>query len=199
MCVLIEGVDLSGKSSVVKLLSSGSRKWQTRHSSLLDRANPLYEIARSISNKGMGGTDGRKCTGYLYSSVLAYDLEMFVHPTVDTVQDSTILLRSLAFHDAAGDHAVVKTLEQYACRHTRFDSVFVLTASLDERKRRLRKRINNSEGRVTVNDQLLYTNPEFFARMEECLIKHAYAVFDNVVTIDTSNKDIECVMNEMNL
>ncbi len=178
--ILLEGVDLAGKSSAVKSLLDTSH-WNYQHSSLLTE-NPILKIAREVEK------DGSEWIGHLYVEALSYDLSHFQPPLVNTIQDSTILLRTLAFNGAAGYMNVVKKLEGLALHHPTFDKIFILTASLDARRKRLKKRIEVDQSRVTPNDLRVVREPEFFQKMENLLIDYTKIFFrEDPVIIDTSN------------
>jgi thymidylate kinase len=192
MYILIEGVDLSGKSSIRKYLNRNDILWGKRHMSLL-KFNALYEMARSIPK------NGAEWIGYLYEGALVYDLDAFEKPDGNTIQDSTILLRSLAYHKAAGFEDVVARFERLAERHPSFDAVFVLTASVEARMQRLNERISRTGSRITRNDRLIVTNTDFFVRMDKLLIEYTKKFYPNAIVMDTSNMDIETVVRGMGI
>jgi thymidylate kinase len=186
---LIEGVDLSGKSSVLKALNKGT--YQNRHSSLLGR-NKVLEVAREAHK------DGSEWIGHLYVQALEYDLQHFRWPTKPTIQDSTILLRSLAYHIVAGYDLVVNKLTRLAVSHPRFTAAYVLTATMDARKERLQARMQEGVKKVTPNDLKILTDPKFFCEMERCLIEQAQTLF-NAAVIDTTHIPVEEVVKRLGL
>lgn len=188
MLVLFEGVDLSGKSSLIKKLKDELLKdWITRHMSLLD-FNPALEIARNTPK------DGSEEIGYIYLSALHYDLENYQSQEKNILQDSSILFRSLAYNSASRFNEITKRFEKLIEYHPVFDKIFLFTAKPEERLKRLFKRMNKNEDRVTRNDKLIITNPDFFARMERELVKYLQD-FSNPIIIDTSDKNIHEVFD----
>lgn len=190
--VLLEGVDLSGKSSVVKHLVQKQPDWRHQHYSLVGE-NQILSIARDIDK------DGSEWIGFMYAKALERDLEHFEWPRYNTIQDSTILLRSLAYHSAAGYSRVTSELESLAQKHPRFSYAYVFTASMEVRRERLEERIRSGSKRVTANDLKVIQDPNFFARMEDALVDYAKNLFGAVV-IDTSRLSVEevagCVVVE---
>lgn len=185
MYLLIEGVDLAGKSTIVKKLAE-KKDLKVNHSSLTP-PNPILNIAKEIDK------DGSEWIGHLYVEALKWDLDHFTKPKEDTIQDSTILLRSLAYNTAANYSDVTNKLESMAFKHPLFDKVFILTASLEARVNRLRKRMENHPHRVTVNDLKIIRDPQFFVKMEEAMIRYATFFFKPII-IDTTNKSVSEVL-----
>ena len=187
--MLLEGVDLSGKSTIIKsFVASSQEDWAVRHMSLVDK-NPLFETARALKK------DGSEWIGHLYVEALEYDLEHFVQPTKKTLQDSTLLLRSLAFHSAAKFQNVLRKLEVLALQHPQFDKAYVFTADLETRRERLRRR-KNEGGRITSNDLKIFSDTSFFLKMERALTEYAVALFGAHV-IDTSNLTVGEVVQQI--
>lgn len=187
--VLLEGVDLSGKSSVIKHLVNKNRDWSHQHYSITG-SNRILDVAREIDK------DGSEWIGHLYAKALEDDISRFEWPKSNTIQDSTILLRSLAYHAAARYNQVVHELENLALKHPKFSCSYVFTASLEVRKERLKERIRSGTKRVTANDLKVIRDPEFFMRMEHALVDYAQALFGAVV-IDTSSMTVEEVSNSI--
>ncbi len=188
---LVEGIDLSGKSSVIRRLHHLNPNYTVRHSSLLG-SNHILQVAKEIEK------DGSEWIGYLYAKALEYDLKRFSWPISATIQDSTILLRSLAYHAAAHFSVILARLEALALLHPRFTGVYILTTSLEERRIRLRKRMKESPEKVTVNDLKVIRDPDFFLRMEEAMVNYARTLFDPIV-IDTTNLTLDEVVEKIQL
>ena len=181
--VLLEGVDLSGKSSVVKHLIKKRPDWKHQHYSLLG-SNNILNVARDMEK------DGSEWIGYLYVKALEKDLEHFKWPEKNTIQDSTILLRSLAYHAAAKYQRVIHELENLALKHPKFSKTYVFIASMEARRERLKERIQLGSKKVTANDLKVIRDPDFFQRMELALVDYAQALFGAIV-VDTSNMTVE--------
>src|SRR5690349_15614630 len=126
----VEGMDLAGKTSACRGLAEALGPAWTVRRNRLAAANPVYELADRLRT---GGGAGEATLGYLYAAALSADLDGHAPPDRKVIQDSTILLRSLAFHKVAGTLGVVEALAGMLARHPRFDRSIVLTANLDAR------------------------------------------------------------------
>lgn len=189
--VLLEGVDLSGKSSVIKHLVKKHKDWRHQHYTIVG-SNNILDVAREIEK------DGSEWIGHLYVKALEKDLHFFKWPETNTIQDSTILLRSLAYHAAAKYTKIVHELETLALRHPKFSVSYVFTASIEVRKERLKERMQSEPKRVTANDLKVIRDPEFFLRMESAMVDYAQTLFGAMV-IDTSSMTVEDVANSISL
>jgi hypothetical protein len=165
----LEGMDLAGKSSacrgLAKVLGPG---WRVRRNSLCAE-NPVYELADRLRK------EDRYCSetlGRLYAVALRADLEGYT-PGGKIIQDSTILLRSLAYHTVAGTTGVVEELRALMPAHPRFTVSVVLTARREARLRRLDLRRQREAHEVAPDDLLIARDPGRFYAMEEILIRTA--------------------------
>ncbi len=176
---LLEGVDLSGKSSAISGIRLKNHKLHYQHSSIVAN-NPILDVAKLIKK------DGSEWIGHLYAEAVKWDIDHYQKPIGTVLQDSTTLLRSLAFHAAAGYASVVEKLEALVPSFPKFDKVYVLTASINARRARLIRRQSVDGARVTANDLKVINDPQFFKRMDDALIDYADTIFGAEV-IDTSN------------
>lgn len=180
MYVHFEGLDLAGKSTVCRLFREHARgEWQVRHNALVPD-NPIYHLADRLRKEAAG----EETVGWLYHAALLLDLEQYEPPEGDVIQDSTILLRSLAFHRVRGTPGLVDRFETLLDRHPRFDQSFVLVADHHTRLERLAKRRPQNVG---PEDFLVRDAPERFYAMERCLVDYATRHFGAVV-LDTSGE-----------
>ncbi len=189
--VLIDGIDLSGKSSVIKRILERDRNWTRQHSSLCQH-NPILHEAKSLEK------DGSLWIGLVYVSALEYDIRNFSYPTQPTVQDSTILLRSLAYHKAAGYSRVLKKLESFIPSHPTFDRSYILTARPEVKRLRLDERIRTGQQVLSVNDLKIVSDPQFFSEMEAAIIDYGVNIFGAKV-IDGSDLTFDEIVAEMDL
>ncbi len=184
MKLLFEGLDLAGKSTVTTMmhqrLGSG---WELRKNSMVPvGTNTIYDLAlrlrlaRAIDNVNLG---------FLYLAALRHDIELFekepVGQQADIVQDSTIMLRSLAYHKASGNHELVGLFESLLDRMPRYDILFLCTITHEERLRRLQLRRKENIGE---EDLLVVKDPELFYQTESYLFEYARRHF-HTVEIDT--------------
>lgn len=180
MRVHFEGLDLAGKSTVCRLFREHVRgEWQVRHNALV-QDNPIYDLADRLRKERRG----EESVGWLYHAALLLDLEQYKPTEGDVIQDSTILLRSLAFHRVRGTPGLADRLETLLDRHPRFDRSFVLVADHQTRLERLAKRRPQNLG---PEDFLVRDEPDRFYAMERQLIDYATRHFGAEV-LDTSGE-----------
>jgi thymidylate kinase len=181
----LEGMDLAGKTTACRCIPQTlGGEWQVRHNCLW-ADNPVYALADRLRREGGLAGDA---LGHLYVAALAADLASYVAPALNTVQDSTILLRSLAYHTVARTPNVVAALTALIPRHPRFDRTIVLTASREARLRRLERRRREQPDAVGAEDLLVVQAPARFFAMEQVLVRFAREHFAAMV-INTSGMD----------
>lgn len=166
--ILIEGLDLAGKSTLLSSLQRHflSLGWQVRvaHGDLCPE-NPVAQVARQMMrwDPGFSSDEG----GPLFLASHLWDLRNFCAPQEARclhIQDSSAL-RSLAFERVFGRPALLPLFEDVVDRLPTFDLTVGLTAGLETRKRRYQQRAEND-----LNDQFLFRNPEGFSRVDEELM-----------------------------
>ena len=178
----VEGMDLAGKSTATRGLLNQRPGAVLRRNALTEN-NPIYDLADVLRR---GDQARAEALGHLYVAALIHDLDCLGADAGPTVQDSTILLRSLAFNSQIGASRVVDALLELVPGHPRFGATVVLTASLEARCERLAKRQRELPNEVAPgHDLMIYTAPEKFLAMEQSLMRYAEELFDATV-IDTS-------------
>jgi len=177
----IEGMDLAGKTTLVRSLAEHRPDAELRHNALTQE-NEIYVLADAmrLDGKGSGAV-----LGPLYLAALTYDLEAYRAPTGTTIQDSTVALRSLAYYGARGDGRLAADFEGLLGIHPCFDRSIVLTAAREARLERLEARRRANPAEVADDDLLVVGDPELFYRMEARLIEAAVEHFGAIV-VDTS-------------
>lgn len=175
----IEGLDLAGKSTICRYIQQAYSYQRRVNSLLLD--NPMHREADRL--RKLGEIDDA-ALGRLYYESLLYDLDNYVPPDVPTIQDSTILVRSIAFHSVFGDKGLAEDFRLLMPRHPRFALSVMLTASDDVRKMRLKGRISRHNDNP--EDYLIHTNPRGFHEMENIILEIIKHDFGGIV-IDSSN------------
>lgn len=181
--LLFEGLDLAGKSTIAKLfVTKSGDQWHIQHSKLIP-CNELWTKVNLIKNTNRT----TKEIGYLYYEALCYDIQYFEYPDTNTIQDSTVLLRSLAHHIAHGTEELPELFNDLAPYHPQFSKAYVFTATLTERKKRLTTRMVKQPTTVTRRDLTIVKNPNLFSRKETILIKYARKYF-NAEVVDTTGK-----------
>jgi thymidylate kinase len=185
----IEGMDLAGKSTATAALQRLNPGCEVRHNSLtID--NPIFSIADGLRRSAACSSE---VLGHLYVAAALQDIAAYVQPTRITVQDSTVLLRSLAFYTVMGNESIVERLTELLPLHPRFDCSIVLTASVEARLNRLEQRFRDAPDDVAPDDLAIRTNPKRFLDMEEALVNLAVTEFRAHV-IDTSDMTRETVI-----
>lgn len=181
----IEGMDLAGKTSTTdRFIARSDRDWRVQRNSLSGH-NPLRDVADAMLDSQ---EYGRETMGTVYAAALMADLDLYRPPTADTIQESTILLRSIAFEAIKGSPRMLEMFKSQIPRHPRFDASFMLTASHEVRLGRLAQRPNASN-----HDKLVVRDPESFFAMEAIVGQMAVEHFGARI-IDTTNLSIDAVV-----
>jgi hypothetical protein len=189
----IEGMDLAGKSSATSgFIKSANSGYQTRRNTLQTKSK-FHKIVDSLR---IGGLLNEEDLGELYFQVLCDDIRNYVTPSQNTIQDSTVILRSIAFYLSINNTDMATKFVNLLEIHPKFTKSVVLTADLDSRLKRLemRKAINPEE--VAADDLMIITDPNRFFLMEKYLIEYSQAYF-NAVVVDTSDLDKEEVLDNI--
>ncbi len=188
-----EGMDLGGKTTATQnFINSTGREWEVRRNSIVPN-NPIYLLADSLRRADAYDAE---VLGNLYVAALMADIRSFRWPEKDTIQDSTIILRSLAFHTVGGTPRIKEVLIDMLPYHPKFDASFVFTASLEERLRRLEMRARNQPDQISAEDLLVRDKPEKFLAMEACLIDFSTKCFHSVI-IDTTSLTPDMVVGKI--
>lgn len=191
--VHFEGMDLAGKTTATRnFIASTGQDWEVRRNTI-SQDNPIYTLADSL--RRVDAYDA-EVLGNLYVAALMGDIRTFKYPDTHTVQDSTIILRSLAFHSVRGTPRIVEVLEDLLPHHPKFDASFIFTASIERRLERLQSRMRNEPEQVSPEDLLVIEKPEKFMAMEASLIDMARKTFHSVV-IDTTSLTPDLVVDRI--
>ncbi len=178
----IEGMDLAGKTSARNRLAAQLGGWAVRSNQLCER-NVVFAVADRLRREN---TLDAASLGHLFVAAVGADLQWYQPASKPLIQDSTVLLRSLAYHRVNQTPGVVEALERFLPKHPRFTISVVLTASLKERCARLRMRRSRAPNEVADDDLMVEQDPNRFLAMERELIDIAVEHFSARV-IDTSN------------
>lgn len=179
--ILVEGLDLAGKSTLIEGLrthyTQNGKTVRVLNGQFCDN-NPAAQVARNLVrwDEGFGGVEA----GALFLSTMLWDARHFVPPAEGELhlQDSC-WLRTLAFEQLYGSAELARLMEQQGRRFPRFDQAVFLTASLEERERRLRSRANND-----LHDLMAFRKPEKFLAIEQRL-KELVLEWESGVVIET--------------
>jgi len=188
-----EGMDLAGKTTATRnFIAQSENEWDIRRNSITPD-NPIHLLADSL--RKIDAYDA-EVLGNLYVAALMGDIQSFEWPDQNTIQDSTIILRSLAYHTVTGTPRIKEVLEDILPNHPQFDASFVFTASIEERLKRLEERATHQPDQLSAEDFFVRDKPEKFLAMEACLIDFSKKSFHSVV-IDTSTLTKDEVIGEI--
>lgn len=189
--LLVEGMDLAGKSTLNRKLVEDGLFKEKRHNSICESGhNEIYLFTDKLR---LTRNYTPEILGPMYVSALLEDIRNFSYPKVPTVQDSTIILRSLAFNKVMGIKSVVRSLEEVAEKHPKFSRAVLLTADIKTRQKRLQMRINEAPETVAEDDLMVLKKPEKFIAMEQYLVSFGKKYFHTKV-IDTTDLSPDEVM-----
>jgi thymidylate kinase len=186
--VLIEGLDLAGKSTLVRNLQAeltrrGIPVRVSRNALCPD--NLIAALADQVRRDPQAGLIE---TSALFLAVHLWDARHFTPPPDGMVhlQDSC-WLRTLAYHSWKDTPAIPGQLARAARYFPRFDAAVFLTAGIEERQRRLAQRERDQPGSNDANDHLAQSDPEEYLRLERLLwqLTHLYT---NAVRIETDEE-----------
>jgi thymidylate kinase len=184
--VHIEGMDLAGKTSATDLFTARrSEDWEIKRNSLSED-NPARNLADAMLDSGEYSVE---TVGTMYAAALMADFDRFTRPNVPTIQESTIILRSIAYQAVNGTPRLTELFEGMMDRHPSFDASFMLTASHEERMARLAKQ----ERHFSNHDLLIVRDPVKFFAMEALVAALAKKHFQADV-IDTSDMPTDKVV-----
>lgn len=190
----IEGLDLSGKTTLAHNYADASPlEWQI-NSNALGQGNPIWELADDLRKKDAYDAE---VVGNVYVAGLMADIRSFKELQIHTIQDSTVALRSLAYHIVHGTPRLADALQDLVKEHPRFDASFYLAATIEARLQRLDKRMREHPEEIAPDDLMVVRNPERFMAMEGVLREWSTKIFNSVV-IDTTNMTPEMVLEEVN-
>jgi thymidylate kinase len=184
--VLIEGLDLAGKSTLVRNLQAEltCRGIPVRVSrNALCPENPIAPLADQLRRDPDAGLVE---TGALFLAAHLWDSRHFTPPPEDTIhlQDSC-WLRTLAYHTWKDTPAIPEQLARAARYFPRFDAAVFLTAEVEERRQRLAQREQEQPGSNDANDQLVQMDPQGYLRQEQELWRLT-RIYAKAVRIETT-------------
>ena len=177
----LEGMDLAGKSTIAKLIAENSEwDWKIYHN-CFSQNNPIQDLIKDLAEQNKYDDE---IYGYLHFVALLADVKYF-DINENVIQDSTILLRSINYHKLANNNNLVKLFERLVKKHPIPDVSIYLTVNIDERMRRLEKRMQEKPQNVTISDRLMLSSPEKFIERDYRLMNLSKKYFNSIV-VDTS-------------
>ena len=178
--ILIEGMDLSGKTTITKYLSGILDVDRIQKRTLNDNC-AIYDFTVAQSKKGELHPD---LINNLYTLAIKEDLYKY-KPREDKIilQDSYFALRSYALMKQKYPDTLAKEVYDLLKLFPKPELVFYLTASTEERLRRNEKR----DKPMAYMEKLLVSNPREFEAIEKNLRDITTNLFDAEI-INTENK-----------
>lgn len=166
MAFLIEGIDLCGKSHLLKYLTQCG--WSTSQN-LIRPNNPFLSETKRLAKIPEQRNDYLE---YLLKCI-EYDTSDFDLP-YNHAHDSSLIIRSIAYSKTFNEPEAVDKLYPKITRFNVFKKVILLTASPEIRLQRLEQRLQIKDCKVSQTDlmvrdnfdhSLIYeSNIEFFAK-----------------------------------
>lgn len=187
MRILFEGLDLAGKSTVCRrFVQQAAGTWTIRRNAMA-KENRVQAFADEL-RKADALED--EALGWLYLAALRADIALLAQEPPDSgniVQDSTILVRSLAHHTARNRTHLVDEFRSLKGFLPRFDHVFLCVADRDTRLRRLQKRRKTE---LSPEDFLVRDDYGRFQQMEQVVADFITGELGGTL-IDTSGLENE--------
>ena len=178
--ILIEGMDLSGKTTITKYLSEILDIDKIQQRTLSD-SSAIYDFTVAQSKKGQLHTD---LINKLYTLAISEDLYNY-KPKEDSIilQDSYFALRSYALMRQKYPDTLANDVYKLLQLFPKPELAFYLTASTEERIRRNEKR----DKPMAYMEKLLMSNPKEFEAIEKNLRDITTSLFDAEI-INTQDK-----------
>ncbi len=178
--VLIEGMDLSGKTTIVDCLRHMMQVKYVQSRTLIEN-NYIHDFAVQQSK---AGNLPRQLISELYKLAIMEDLckyEMSEGKFV--LQDSYFALRSYAYEKDYGSSKIANEIQDYLQMFPKPEVTFYLTASMNERVKRNEKR----NKKMAYMEKLLITEPKKFEKIEQNLMNVTMQLFETEI-INTEGK-----------
>lgn len=178
--ILIEGMDLSGKTTITRYLSEILKIDKIQERTLSDNS-AIYDFTVAQSKKGELHQD---LINRLYTLAISEDLYNYKpRDNCIILQDSYFALRSYALMKEKYPNTLAKEVYRLLQLFPKPELTFYLTASTEERIRRNQKRNKP----MAYMEKLLMSNPKEFETIEKNLREITTGLF-NAEVIDTQNK-----------
>lgn len=178
--ILIEGMDLSGKTTIIKYLSKIMNIDMIQERTLSGNSS-IFDFTVAQSKKGQLHPD---LINKLYTLAISEDLCNY-KPQENSIilQDSYFALRSYALMKQKYPDTLAKDVYKLLQLFPKPELVFYLTVSTEERVKRNLKR----DKPMAYMEKLLMTNPNEFELIERNLQDITTSLFDTEV-INTQNR-----------
>jgi thymidylate kinase len=186
--VLIEGLDLAGKSTLTRQIIEHAKSNHIDISTSRNALVPTNPIALIADEYRRDKKAGYLETGALFLAAHEYDAIEFKYPAPGKVhiQDSS-WLRTLAFHTLHKTRWIPDLVKSVSRHQPEFDAVIYLTASTAVRQQRVLKREKEAPHENDHSDYLCFSNPKKLEQLDQLLLAKTQEVYPHVKVIDTTN------------
>jgi thymidylate kinase len=194
--ILVEGLDLAGKSTLTKALTAELTKRGLFFSCSKNSLIPSNPIALKADAFRKEDDAGLFETGALFLAAHLYDAHVFSYPAphVIHIQDSS-WLRTLAYHTMHQTRWIPEFVQICSSFQPKFDVVIYLTASSEVRKLRVLKREKETQENDK-DDYLSWFHPERAAQHDRLLMEKTLEHFPHAFVIDTTYLSAEEVFQK---
>lgn len=178
--ILVEGMDLSGKTTITKYLSEILDVNKIQKRTLSDEC-AIYDFTVAQSKKGKLHIE---LINKLYTLAISEDLYNYkLNDNGIVLQDSYFALRSYALMKQKYPDTLAKEVYKLLQLFPKPELTFYLTASTEERLKRNEKR----DKPMAYMEKLLVSNPKKFEEIEKNLREITTSLFDTEI-INTQGK-----------
>ena len=194
--ILIDGADMSGKTTTINEFIRGCEKpYEVRHLRL-STYNPVHLFARQKRKEY--NHDFNRELASLYQAAIIADLRFFEleKHEVPIIQDSIIATRCFADYFAIGRYDIADEFDVLLSKYPKPKHSFYFTTAMTERSRRLEKRIREQPESITPTDLFIHTEPKRFERLEEATRNASIKHFNSVV-IDNTEMSVQNVVDKI--
>lgn len=196
LVVLVEGLDLAGKSTLVSFLRKKliQRYEVVRYSRNAMTESNGFAVFADKQRKNPDIPLSETCP--LFIAAHLYDVLQFKFPEPNEIhlQDSS-WFRTLAFNRVRDNQVFLPLLEMLGNVQIKFDLTLYLTASIAVRQKRVVQREKEDASENDHSDYLVYSDPDLFKKNDEMLLLTARNYCDYVEVIDTSELSQEDVQS----
>jgi len=194
--MLVEGLDLAGKSTLTKSLVTELIKQGKEVSYARNAFVPHNPIAQKADMLRRQDHISLQETGGLFLAAHLYDALVFEYPKPDAyhIQDSC-WLRTLAYNTMYETRFIPELVSACHQFQPKFDIVIYLTASDKARRERVLKRALESEENDTA-DYLSWINPTKLRKNDEILFEQTIKFYPQTRKIDTTDMSPDQVLQK---
>lgn len=195
--VLIEGLDLAGKSTLTKNLIQQLKNKNYKISYSKNALVPNNPIAAKADILRKEPNAGLLESGSLFLASHLYDIKTFKYPPKNTIhiQDSS-WLRTISYHLLNDTRWIAGFVKEISIYQPKFDVVVYLTASTQLRRERVLQREKES-GENDKADYMSWFNPVQVEKHDKLLFEQTLEYYPHAYKIDTTNMTADQVCDHV--